>query len=274
MRHLLTRLPLVIVIAAGLLMLIHGPIAQPINYHDFADQSVLARLPHAADVLSNIGFTLIGLWGFRRLRSQRNHPAINAGWYGYRLFLLGLVLTGAGSWFYHLDPDNIRLVWDRLPIALACAGLLAAVRAETGPVRNARSEAAVLALCAVISVAWWHFTELRGDGDLRPYLMLQFLPVILIPIWQSIGRTPTRDRLAFGAALLAYVVAKVAELQDQQVLELTGWISGHTLKHLLATAAAGVIVGRLIARASEACTPELTCPNAASRTAFRLERPC
>jgi hypothetical protein len=38
------------------------------------------------------------------------------------------------------------------------------------------------------------------------------------------------------------VVAKISELNDRALFELTGWISGHTIKHLLATVAAATIV--------------------------------
>ena len=123
------RLPLLITVGGAGLLLLHGPIVQPSHYIEFADQSTLLGVPHAADVLSSAGFAVIGVWGWLRLAPLRNHPALSAGLCGYRLFLIGLMLTALGSAFFHLAPDNQRLVWDRLPIALACAGLLAGVRA-------------------------------------------------------------------------------------------------------------------------------------------------
>lgn len=248
MNRSLAALPLLITLLACGLLLAHGPIAQLPHYHDFADQSSFMGLPHAADVLSNIGFAIVGLWGWLRLRPMADHPAIGSGRVGYQLFLAGLMLTAMGSTFYHLAPDNARLVWDRLPIALACAGLLAAVRAETRPDANAGPATAWLALFAVVSVAWWYVTDREGQGDLRPYLLLQSLPLVLIPLWQAMYRLPRSDRISFGIALVLYVAAKVAELNDHQLLAALGWVSGHTLKHLLATAAAAVLVGRLVAR--------------------------
>src|SRR5471030_1580202 len=112
-------------------MLLHGPIAQLDHYHEFADTRTLFGLPNAADVLSNAGFALVGLWGFVALRGRRHHPTLKVAWPGYRVFLAAIILTAFDSSFYHLAPDNDRLLWDRLPIALACAGLLAAVHAET-----------------------------------------------------------------------------------------------------------------------------------------------
>lgn len=246
MNRSLSSLPIVVVLAVSALLLAYGPIQQPADYHLFADQSVLFGVPHAADVLSNLGFVLVGLWGWLRLHPQRAHPALAAGWPGYRLFLAGLVLTAAGSAYYHLAPDDTRIVWDRLAIALACAGLLAAVWTETRP--DGRDPTAWLALLAVASVAWCAYGDWQGQPDLRPYLLVQGLPLVLVPLLQAIHHAPRRDRLAFGIALLLYVLARAAELYDHQLLALLGVVSGHTLKHLLATAAAAVLVGRLVER--------------------------
>ena len=118
--------------------------------------------------------------------------------------------------------------------------------------RSCNILAFLLACLAVGSVAWWHFTEQVGEGDLRPYLMFQMLPMVLIPLWQWLYRAPTADRLSFGTALLLYAVAKVSELHDHEIAEATGLLSGHTIKHLLATAAAAIIVARLTWRSRPA----------------------
>lgn len=249
MHRALTSLPLCITIAACGFLLAYGPIAQLPDYHEFADRSSFAGIPHAGDVLSNIGFALVGIWGWLSLQPAASRAFMRDSWTGYRLFFLGLILTALGSGFYHLAPDNARLVWDRLPIALACAGLLTAVRAETHPNVNAPLTVACLTLFACASVAWWYVTDLRGQGDLRPYLLIQALPLILIPIWQSLYSSPRHERISFGLALALYVIAKVAELYDHQIASALGWISGHTLKHLLAAAGAAVLTGTLITRA-------------------------
>jgi hypothetical protein len=251
MNRLFARLPLLTTLVLVIALLAHGPIAQLDHYHEFADQRSGLMLPNLADVLSNAGFALVGFWGLLALWSKRDDPAIRAGWPGYCLFLIGLTLTAAGSSYYHLAPDNARLLWDRLPIALACAGLLAGVRAETQGLSNGRLQAVLLSLFAAASVALWYASELRGAGDLRPYLLLQGLPLILIPLWQAIYRSPAADRRGFAIALALYVIAKAAELHDHELLEVLDWVSGHTLKHLLATAAAAVLVGRLVQRVRE-----------------------
>jgi hypothetical protein len=248
MKIMLSRLPTLLTLALILALLAHGPIPQWPHYHDFADTRNWHGLPDAMDVLSNAGFALVGAWGLIRLWPARRQPSLARGWPGYRLFLAALVLTAAGSSYYHLAPDDARLVWDRLPIALACAGLLAGVRGESGPAVNTRAWALLLSASAVASVAWWHYTGLHGEGDLRPYILVQGLPLVLIPLWQTIHRAPRADRLAFAAALGLYGLAKATEAYDHETMALLGLISGHTLKHLLATAAAWLLVWRLTQR--------------------------
>ena len=178
MRAFRYHLPTAVVAAMSLVALWHGPIIQPADYHDFADRTLRLGIPHFTDVASNLGFALIALWGWCGLAGS----ALWAEQAGYRLFLVGLFLTAFGSAWYHLAPDNARLVWDRLPIALACAGLLAGVWGDVWT-RSSKILTLMLSTLALSSVVWWHYTEQAGAGDLRPYLLLQGLPLILIPLW-------------------------------------------------------------------------------------------
>jgi hypothetical protein len=243
--------PTAIVLAAIAALLLVGPIHQFADYHHFADRRAWLGIPNAADVLSNAGFAIVGLWGLLRIGPRRDDPAIAAAWPGYRLFLAALVLTAFGSAFYHWAPDDARLILDRIPIALACAGLLAGVQADVKPESATARIAGLLAVLGIASVLWWYAGAAHGPGDLRPYLLLQTLPVVLVPLWQASHRASRADRIAFGAALALYAAAKVAELGDREVLGALHWVSGHTLKHLLATAAAAVIVARLASRVAD-----------------------
>lgn len=240
--------PTVITIGTIVILALHGRIAQPAHYHDFADRSGAFGIDHAADVFSNAGFALVAIWGWLTLHPRRASDRLRAGWPGYRLFLIGLFLTAFGSGFYHLAPDNARLIWDRLPIALACAGLLVGVRGDTKPGLKSEIEAIVLALFAVASVAWWAYTDRSGADDLRPYLLLQGLPLLLIPLWQAIHRAPRADRIAFAVAMGLYMLAKVAEVLDHEIANALGFVSGHTLKHLIATTATAAVVWGLTRR--------------------------
>lgn len=240
--------PTILTFTAIIGLLLWGPILQPAHYHELADGVTWLGLPNAANVLSNIGFALVGLWGLWRLALAPHDPAITAGWPGHILFLSGLVLVAAGSSFYHLAPDDHRILWDRLPIALASAGLLAGTRTETRG-GDGVLWAAALGVAAIASVVW-SAGPISG-GDLRPYLLLQGLALILLPLWQAIHGSPRRDRLAVAAAIGFYGLARLAEVYDHQLFVLFGSIpglSGHTLKHVFATAAVGALTWRLDAR--------------------------
>ncbi|HSC81192.1 MAG TPA: hypothetical protein VLC08_12615 [Chitinolyticbacter sp.] len=235
-QHTYTLLITLLAIAA---LAWNGPIPQWPDYHAFADRRSGYGIANVADVLSNLPFALVALYGALRLWPRRHTAALQAGWNGHALFLVALLLTAVGSSYYHLAPDDARLLWDRLPIALACAGLLAGVHAQA----CASRQLIELSTLAVLAVLWWHCT-----GDLRPYLALQLAPLVLIPLWQWYA--PRRDRLVYAAAIALYVLAKLAELADHAILNASAVVSGHTLKHLLAAGAALVIVQGLIGRAA------------------------
>jgi hypothetical protein len=224
---ILRWLPSFLVAAAALGMLAHGPIPQLSNYHAFADARSWLGIPHAADVLSNIPFALVGLWALAKRR----------GTLAWAVFDVALVLTALGSSYYHLAPDDARLVWDRLPIALACAALLVAVHEGTGSPGHTTVRLVALCAFAIASVEWW-----RQTGDLRPYLLLQGAPLVLVPLWQWRAGLARRVRVLFGLAILAYAAAKACELRDRALFDVLGLVSGHTLKHLLAALGAWLIV--------------------------------
>jgi hypothetical protein len=240
MPHTLAR-PNLIPYIAGFLMVamaLFGPIVQPEGYHHFADTRTLFGIPNAGDVLSNLGFLLAGLYGLLMWqRSPHDTPARTE----YGVFFAALALTAAGSTWYHLAPDNARLVWDRLPIALACGALLAAELRRAYP--QARAALPALLAIAVASVAWWSYS-----ADLRPYLLVQVAPLLLIPVlhWQT--RAAMDRRTAFVLAIVLYVVAKMFEIADGAAFNALGAVSGHTLKHVLAFAAAFVLVRQYSAK--------------------------
>ena len=227
-------LPASLLAAIALAMAISGPIAQLPDYHAFADQRTLGGIANAADVLSNLAFLAVGIYGLVLVQRARTLRHLDDVRFSYGLFFAALVATAFGSSWYHLAPDDTRLLFDRLPIALACAGLLAAVARRH--LKAPRCINGLLLAFAVWSVAWWGLT-----GDLRPYLLLQAAPLVAIPVVLFVNRAPKAEQAAFGCAAAWYVAAKVFELADHRVFEAVA-ISGHTVKHLLAAAGALCIV--------------------------------
>ncbi len=181
-----------------------------------------------------------------------------AGRNAWLCFSAALICTAFGSALYHWAPDNAALVFDRLPIAWACAALLCAFLGERVHARWAGTPALAAALAgATASVAWWWIGERHGHGDLRVYLFVQFLPMLLVPaaLWLKLPplRADAIGDSTWWAVLALYAAAKVMELADRSIFDaLHFFTSGHTLKHLLAAAAALWLLRAVAARRATA----------------------
>ncbi len=227
--------------------------AQPHSYHMFADRRSFLGIPNFGDVVSNLPFAAVGLWGLvyllRSDSKQNSKHFINPleRW-PYLIIFAGLLLTAFGSSYYHLQPGNARLVWDRLPMTVVFMSLVSATIAERVSLRAGLWLLPVLLLVGLGSVLQWHLSELRGAGDLRFYSAVQAYAVLFLLIALLLPPRYTRGSdLAVVAGF--YVLAKVLELLDKPIFELTGHIiSGHTLKHLAAACAAYWILRMLTKR--------------------------
>lgn len=227
---------LVLTLAAAAALWWHGPIVQWAHYHDFADSAPWGPLPNAANVLSNLPFLVIGLWAAQRLGRFRSHGPAHRPWMALALAVAG---TALGSAIYHWAPSDTTLLLDRLPIAWACASLLCALLAER--VDRSWGDPTPLAgalLFATLAVVAWAL-----NGDLRLYAAVQFLPMLLVPAALALRLAPTAPDAVGGRdwiiVLGLYALAKAMEAADQAVLDTLAVVSGHTLKHLFAAAAAG-----------------------------------
>jgi hypothetical protein len=214
-------------------------IPQPPSYHDFADRRMWLGVPNFADVISNLVFAASGAWGliFLCRKSERSRFREPRERGAYVLVFLGLLLTAFGSGYYHLAPDNARLVWDRLPMTIAFMALVSAMISERVSVRAGFYLLPALLLIGMGSVVlWWH-SEARGAGDLRPYVAVQAYAVLILPVLLLLPPRYTRSS-DFAAIFVFYVLAKIFETADRQIFSLDRQtISGHTLKHLAAGAA-------------------------------------
>src|SRR5262249_34597063 len=164
-------------------MLALPPYPQPLEYHNFADQRCFCGIPHTLNVLSNVPFVVVGVWGVWYLVRNDHLPGFRSGaerW-PYVVFFLFIALTGIGSAYYHADPNNDRLVCDRLPLAVAFMTLFAIIIAERIDYRAGMLLWGPVAILGGGSVFYWHWTELQGSGDMRLYLFVQFFPLLALP---------------------------------------------------------------------------------------------
>jgi len=216
--------------------LLGRPISQDPRYHCFADHREWLGIPNAADVASNLAFCAVGALGLRRI-FRLGRPRLVRDLAAVVLFA-ALCLTGIGSAYYHWAPDNPRLVWDRLPMTCVFASPLSLAISDRINQRLGFYFEFVLLGLGATSVWYWYWTESLGRGDLRPYGLMQFYPPLGILLLFLLFPRNLRSAASWAAAAGWYTLAKLLEYKDAAVFEVSGWVSGHTLKHLAAATAA------------------------------------
>jgi hypothetical protein len=229
-----------------LLRWVAGPLPQWLDYHDFADTRVLGFVPRAGDVLTNLAILAAGLWSaslrHRVCVSRDERPA-------FRLLVAGAILTAFGSAYYHWDPSNARLVWDRLPLALLLTAIVSLVLADRVTPAFGRAALLPVGSLAVGSVALWGLTEAFGRGDLWLYLLVRIGASIGILVLLITRRSRYTVAALVWMAVACDGLETAAEHFDWQIWRLTdGVVSGHNLKHLFAGAVIACVSGWLLQR--------------------------
>lgn len=226
------KLLIFIVFVALVVVLFIGPIPQNPAYHLFSDQRPLWGMPNGWNVISNLPFMVAGLFGL--MISRRSHVVVTEiNKTILQLFFCGLLFTGFGSCYYHLSPSNASLAWDRLPMTVAFMAFFSFVINMHLAGATARRLLWPLIAVGICSVLYWAYTESIQAGDLRFYGLVQFLPVILIPIMIVLFPNHSYQSRYIWLVIAIYVLAKLFESFDSQLYTLLG-ISGHSLKHIVA----------------------------------------
>jgi hypothetical protein len=208
------------------------PIPQDPSYHLFADTRTIAGIPNFWNVISNAPFALVGIYGL--ILTPRLARSL---WPGYIAFCVAVIGVSFGSAYYHYAPSTPALVWDRLPMSIAFMAVFTLILGERVNPALGRALLGPLLIIGAASVFYWSWTESRGVGDLRPYALVQFLPLLLIALmlWLYPGSRESTAWLWWS--FLMYFLAKVAERFDAPVYRAVGSLSGHTIKHLLSALA-------------------------------------
>lgn len=222
-------------------------IPQPVEYHDFADQDSCFGMPHCLNTVSNALIVLTGLIGLRFLYGEAGRNAFREPREAlpYTVFFFAVILIGLASGYYHLAPDNHRLMWDRAAITLALMSWLAAILCERINLATGLRLLPLLLVAGLGSVAYWGWSEAHGRGDLRAYGLIQLLVLLLTPLL-LLTYPPRYDGDKDILAVIGlYLLALLCDFSDRRIAMLTGMVSGHTLKHLLAALSAYWVVVRL-----------------------------
>ncbi len=235
LQHRLKVWILIAVAAGGVIALPFIPrISQNPAYHDFADARYILGVPNFWNVITNLPFLFVGLAGLVTVHLNNRRGLASGLRLYFAVFLVGVMYVSDGSASYHYAPSNASLVFDRLPMTIAFMALLAMVIADCISPTYARKLLWPLLLLGIGSVGYWYTTEMFGAGDLRLYGLVQFFPVVLIPLTLVMFGTKSLRAGFLWATIATYVLAKFAEHFDEIIYTATGVISGHSIKHLLA----------------------------------------
>jgi len=231
-RRLIVLVGLAIASLAGLLLL--PPISQDQGYHQFADKRILFGIPNFWNVVSNIPFIVIGAVGLRQFHRD---PATV-------VLFLGIFLTGFGSSYYHLGPNDDTLFWDRFPMAIAFMAILAFAVEE-----RVDAKAGALLLWPLIALGVFSLLLWRWTGDLRLYGWVQFFPCLALPLLFILFPARYTGTSYWFVAAALYALAKLLEWYDSAIYSVGSLVSGHTLKHLAAAAACFAVLSYFQKRA-------------------------
>lgn len=211
------------------------PLPQWPSYHQFADVREVWGIPNFWNVISNAPFFLVGILGFLAIKDAwkaGNFTSWQEATPFYVIFL-GLMLTAAGSTYYHLAPDNNSLAWDRAPMTLVFMAFVSLVIMERIHSKFGLWLLMFFIAFGITSVCYWIWTESLGRGDLRLYIFAKFyaLTLTLAILYLFPKSYPSLRSVLF--VIVFYGIATICELNDTQIYQISeGTISGHTLKHL------------------------------------------
>jgi len=238
----------------GLVLLFYftNPVPQDPAYYLFADSRTLLSVPNFWDVMSNVPYVFIGIWGLQVvLKLRKTNDDFELG-NAYLVFFIGVFLTAFGSGYFHLAPGDGTLFWDRLPMTIAFSGLFAAVIGEYLSVAAAKRWLPLFLAIGAASVIYWQWTESRGVGDLRPYAIVQFLPMLAIPAILVVSKRENDIGRYIWLMIASYVLAKVFEQLDVAIYEGIRIMSGHALKHFASAIGPALLALALSRRVEQA----------------------
>jgi len=234
----------VLAVAAALLV---PAMPQPVAYHDFADHRDAFGIHNFLDVASNGAFLVVGVFGLVVACGRRARFEFAVERWPYVVFFVGVTLTAAGSAYYHLAPDNETLFWDRLPMTIAFMALVCSQIVDRISIRAGLGLLIPMLMLGAASVIYWQITERAGVGNVVPYGVLQAYSVVIVLLMAVLKPSRYTHGTILYWVFAWYVLSKILETYDAEVLEWGHVVSGHTLKHL-AAAAAGVAVWVMLTR--------------------------
>mmetsp|Transcript_18344 Transcript_18344/g.30064 ORF Transcript_18344/g.30064 Transcript_18344/m.30064 type:complete len:311 (-) Transcript_18344:2360-3292(-) len=158
------------------------------------------------------------------------------------IFFYSTIAISFGSTYYHWNPSNQTLVWDRLPMTVAFVSIFCYILEDYLEQGIGSTLLSPLIFIGVLSVLYWNWTD-----DLRLYAVVQFLPLVVMATLLIFCQSRYGGAMQQSLALMLYAFAKLCEDRDYEIWQITKkTISGHSLKHILAGMASIVLATLLI----------------------------
>lgn len=203
------------------------------HYHEFVDDRTFFGIHRFFDTFSNIGFLYVGVLFIKEifLKDEKDFNLI--------IIAAGSILVFFGSSYYHLMPEDSRLLWDRLPISIVFSGILAYSLNINQLIKSKWIHKFNIGylIFSISSVLIWYLGSLNNENWLAPYVFIQFGGMILLIYIALTGKNKEFNQKIFYV-LAWYVLAKLCEHYDDSIYQITQQIiSGHTLKHIFAALA-------------------------------------
>lgn len=203
------------------------------HYHEFIDDRAFFGIHRFLDTFSNIGFLYVGILFVKEifLRDEKDFNLI--------IISIGTILVFFGSSYYHLMPENSRLLWDRLPISIVFSGVLAYSLNSNQLIKSTWINKFNIGylIFSIASVLTWYVGSLGNENWLAPYVFVQFGGMIIL-IYIAFTGTNKEFNKKIMYVLAWYIIAKLCEHFDQGIYTLTqNLLSGHTLKHIFSAIA-------------------------------------
>ncbi|KAF6140061.1 hypothetical protein GIB67_001802 [Kingdonia uniflora] len=234
MNHHLPRINKTRLWAGGILCFIFLMFASPKiphspKHHVFADMRNFLGVPNTLNVISNFPFLIVGILGLVIcLQGGLFAISFHGEVWGWAFFYIGLTAAAFGSAYYHLKPDDNRIMWDRLPMMVAYASILSVFIVE-----RVGQKFGVLCLFLLLSFALVIIAYERIFDDLRLCLMFQLIPLVAIPVLAFMFPPKYTHSKYWLWAAGVYLFAKFEAVADRKIYGINHYIiSGHSLEHL------------------------------------------
>lgn len=238
-RHWLVFLGLLALVAATSWFM--PPFAQDPTYRQIAQTHRMLGMAKFWNVATSLAFLLVGAMGLARMLRGPARGVLPELRVVYMTLFAGTVLVGLGSGWYHLNPDNTSLVFDRLPISIVFIALTCLVVGEHFMPALGRDLLAPLLLLGVALVGFWRLMEQGDHGDLRLYALMQSVPMVLVPLVLCLRPSRLNHAGVLWIPLVGYALARACDMANAWV-GFGQAFGGDVLKNLIASMGLSALV--------------------------------